>query len=141
MEENISQSIAQPRFRTTLLTIFGIVALVMAAVGIYGVMAYSVAQRTRKMGVRMALGAGKKQIFNLILAQAALLTGAGILLGVVASALLTRYMASPLFEVPALDPMTMVLVSAMLFAVALAASYIPARSATPIDPIVALRVE
>ena len=141
MEENIATSIAQPHFRTTLLTIFGIIALIMATVGIYGVMAYSVVQRTREMGVRMALGAGPKEIFKLVLRQALTLTVSGIILGLIAAAVLTRFMASLLFEVPALDPLTMISVSLALLVVTLAASYFPARNATRIDPMLALRAE
>lgn len=141
MEENIATSIAQPHFRTTLLTIFGIIALIMATVGIYGVMAYSVAQRRREMGVRMALGAGPREIFKLIFRQALTLTIVGIILGLIAAAVLTRFMASLLFEVPALDPLTMISVSLALLIVAMAASYIPARNATRIDPMLALRAE
>ncbi|HVG91024.1 MAG TPA: ABC transporter permease, partial [Alphaproteobacteria bacterium] len=141
MEENISQSISQPRFRTVLLAVFAGIALVLAAVGIFGVMAYSVAQRTRELGLRMALGASRGQVLQLVLAHGVRLTLIGVAIGLVCTFLLTRYVSSLLFNVPAYDPMTLVGVVAALIAISLCACYIPAHRATLVDPIVALREE
>jgi putative ABC transport system permease protein len=141
MEENISQSISQPRFRTVLLAVFAGIALVLAAVGIFGVMAYSVAQRTRELGLRMALGASRGQVLQLVLAHGVRLTLVGVGIGLAATFLLTRYVSSLLFNVPAYDPMTLVGVAAALIVISLCACYLPARRATLVDPIVALREE
>jgi putative ABC transport system permease protein len=141
MEENISQSISQPRFRTVLLAVFAGIALVLAAVGIFGVMAYSVAQRTRELGLRMALGASRGQVLQLVLAHGVRLTLVGVGIGLAATFLLTRYVSSLLFNVPAYDPMTLVGVVAALIVISLCACYLPARRATLVDPIVALREE
>jgi len=113
--------------------------LVLAGVGIFGVMAYSVSQRTRELGVRMALGASRRRVLFLILADGMRLTLAGTAIGLTATLLLTRYVASMLFNVPVYDPLTLVEVVAGLVAVSLCACYIPARHATLVDPIVALR--
>jgi putative ABC transport system permease protein len=141
MEENISQSISQPRFRTVLLAVFAGIALVLAAVGIFGVMAYSVAQRTRELGLRMALGASRARVLQLVLAHSVRLTLVGVAIGLVATFLLTRYVSSLLFNVPAYDPITLVGVVAALIVISLCACYLPARRATLVDPIVALREE
>jgi putative ABC transport system permease protein len=141
MEENISQSISQPRFRTILLAVFAGIALVLAAVGIFGVMAYSVTQRTRELGLRMALGASRGQVLQLVLAHGVRLTLVGVGIGLAATFLLTRYVSSLLFNVPAYDPMTLVGVAAALIVISLCACYLPARRATLVDPIVALREE
>jgi putative ABC transport system permease protein len=141
MEENIAQSISQPRFRTILLAVFAGIALVLAAVGIFGVMAYSVAQRTRELGLRIALGASRGRVLQLVLAHAVRLTLVGVAIGLVATFLLTRYVSSLLFNVPAYDPMTLVGVVAVLIVISLCACYLPARRATLVDPIVALREE
>ncbi|MGB9120305.1 MAG: ABC transporter permease [Candidatus Angelobacter sp.] len=141
MEENISQSISQPRFRTVLLAVFAGIALVLAAVGIFGVMAYSVAQRTRELGLRMALGASRARVLQLVLAHGVRLTLVGVAIGLVATFLLTRYVSSLLFNVPAYDPITLVGVVAALIVISLCACYLPARRATLVDPIVALREE
>jgi ABC-type antimicrobial peptide transport system permease subunit len=141
MEENISTSVSEPRFRTVLLTIFASIALALAAVGIFGVMAYSVAQRTRELGVRMALGASQGRVLQLVLADGARLTLLGVAIGMVASFMATRYISGLLFSVPPHDAMTLVGVAAGLVVVSLCACYLPARRATLIDPIVALRDE
>jgi len=141
MEENIAQSISQPRFRTVLLAVFAGIALVLAAVGIFGVMAYSVAQRTRELGLRMALGASRGQVLQLVLAHGVRLTLIGVAIGLVGTFLLTRYVSSLLFNVPAYDPITLVGVVAALIVISLCACYLPARRATLVDPIVALREE
>jgi putative ABC transport system permease protein len=141
MKEVISRSIARPRFNTLLLTIFAGVALVLASVGLYGVMNYSATQRTHEVGIRMALGATRTDIMRLVVGNGMLLTLIGIGLGVVASLGLTRVMASLLFGVTATDGPTFLGVSVVLVAVALIANYIPARRATRVDPVIALRYE
>jgi putative ABC transport system permease protein len=141
MKEVISRSIARPRFNTLLLTIFAGVALVLASVGLYGVMNYSATQRTHEVGIRMALGATRTDIMRLVVGNGMLLTLIGIGIGVVASLGLTRVMASLLFGITATDGPTFLGVSVVLVAVALIANYIPARRATRVDPVIALRYE
>ncbi|MGC2743474.1 MAG: ABC transporter permease [Candidatus Angelobacter sp.] len=141
MQENVAQSVSEPRFRTVLLSVFAGIALVLAAVGIFGVMAYSVAQRTRELGLRMALGASRGRVLQLVLINGVRLTLMGVAFGLVATFFLTRYVSSLLFNVPAYDPMTLVGVVAALIVISLCACYLPARRATLVDPIVALREE
>ena len=141
MDENVAQSVSAPRFRTVLLSVFAGIALVLAAVGIFGVMAYSVAQRTRELGLRIALGASRGRVLQLVLAHGVRLTLVGVGIGLVATFLLTRYVSSLLFNVPPYDPMTLVGVVAALIVISLCACYLPARRATLVDPIVALREE
>jgi putative ABC transport system permease protein len=141
MEGNVSQSIAEPRFRTVLLAIFAGIALVLAAVGIFGVMSYSVAQRTRELGLRIALGSSRSRVLQLIMAHGLRLTVLGVVIGLAATFLLTRYVSSMLFNVPPYDPMTLAGVVAVLFVISLCACYLPARRATMVDVMVALREE
>ena len=141
MEELISKSIAQPRFNSILLASFAALALVLAAVGIYGVISYSVTQRTHEIGIRMALGAVPDSMINMIVGEGAMLTIVGIGLGVVAALILTRLIANFLFGVTATDPAIFCGVSMLLTLVALAGCYIPARRAARVDPMVALRYE
>ncbi|HEX7318320.1 MAG TPA: ABC transporter permease [Pyrinomonadaceae bacterium] len=141
MESVLSESIARQRFTTLLLGIFAGVALVLAAVGIYGVMSYSMAQRTREIGIRMALGAQKRDVLKLAVGQGLKLVTIGVALGLVGALLLTRLMSSLLFNVSATDPATLIVISLILIAVALLASYIPARRAAKVDPLIALRYE
>ncbi|HKW57383.1 MAG TPA: ABC transporter permease [Candidatus Acidoferrum sp.] len=141
MDQLLSNSLARARFTMLLLGIFAALALVLAAVGIYGVIAYSVSQRTQEFGIRMALGAQQGEVLRLVLSQGAKLTFAGIAIGVVAALALTRLMSSLLFGVSASDPLTFVGVALVLALVALAACYVPARRATRTDPMVALRYE
>ena len=136
-----SQSMAQPRFRTVLIAVFAGVALLLSAVGIYGVIAYSVTQRTNEIGIRMALGAKRSAVLKQIAGQGIGLALMGVAIGYAGALLLTRALASLLFRTSLTDPLTFVSVSATLVAVALAASAIPARRATQIDPITALRYE
>ncbi len=140
MEQIVIESMSQSRTRTWLIGIFAAVALALAALGIYGVMSYSVAQGTHDMGVRMALGASTGEIMWLVLAKAMLVTGSGLLAGLAGALALTRVLSSLLFNVKATDPWTFVIVPVALALVALIAGYIPARRATRIDPVVALRV-
>ena len=137
----VAKSISQQRFYMLLLTIFAGVALVLAAIGIFGVLSYAVSQRTREIGIRMALGAQGRSVVRLIVRQAMVLVACGVAAGLVLGLLVSQTMAKMLFDVRPSDPMTYVTVSAVLAAVALVASYLPARRATRVDPIVALRAE
>jgi putative ABC transport system permease protein len=141
METILADSIARQRFSMLLLAIFASVALVLAAVGIYGVMSYSVAQRTHEIGIRMALGAQTSAVLKLAVGYGLKLVLAGIAIGLVAAFALTRVMSTLLFGVTATDPTTFTLISLLLVAVAAIASYIPARRATRVNPIIALRYE
>lgn len=141
MEQLVSGSVAQPRFRTVILAAFSMLALVMASIGIYGVMNYLVIQRTREFGIRLSVGATQTDVLLLVLGRAAVLIGVGTCVGLAGSVLLVRFIAKLLFGTAPLDPLTFAAVPVVLAAVALAASYVPARRATRIDPIVALRWE
>jgi ABC-type antimicrobial peptide transport system permease subunit len=141
IEELVGSSIAQPRFFATLATAFALLALVLAAIGIYGVMAYMVAQRTTEIGVRMALGATPFEVFQLVVGDGLKLTAAGIVLGVAGSVLVARWLTTMLFGVTPGDPRTLAITAAVLLLVAGAACFVPARRATRVDPMVALRAE
>jgi putative ABC transport system permease protein len=141
MENIVSRAVARQRFSMLLLGIFATLALVLAAVGIYGVMSYSVAQRTREIGIRMALGAQKSDVLKMTVMQGLKLVALGVAIGLVAALVLTRVMASLLFGVSATDPTTFVTISFVLIGVALLASYIPALRAIKVDPMVALRYQ
>jgi putative ABC transport system permease protein len=141
MEGLLAKSVSRSRFSAILLSIFSLVALVMAAVGIYGVMSYSVQQRTHEIGLRMALGAQQRDVLRLIVKQGIVLGLIGVAAGLVASFVLTRLIVSLLFEVPSTDTRTFAAVAVGLFLITLIACYIPARRATKIDPLVALRYE
>ena len=141
MEDLLSVSVARSRFSTTLLTIFSFVALIMAAVGIYGVISYSVLQRTHEIGIRVALGAQKRDVLGLIVKQGVLLGLIGVAAGLIASFILTRLMATLLFEVEATDRVIFAAVSVGAFLITLIACYLPARKAMEVDPLIALRYE
>lgn len=141
MDEMISESLASQRFSMIVLGVFAVVALLLASVGIYGVISYVVGQRTHEIGIRMALGAERREILRLIMQTGGRLALAGAALGLVAALGLTRMMVTLLYGVSATDPLTLASVSTVLIFVALMASYIPARRATKVDPMVALRYE
>lgn len=141
MDELVSKSVVQPRFLALLLATFSGIALFLAAIGIYGVMAYSVAQRTQEIGVRMALGARPFHVLRLIFKQSLSMLLIGTVLGLIGAFGLTRWMQTLLFEITATDPLTYVSVIGLLTVVALLACYIPARRAAKVDPLVALRYE
>lgn len=141
MNEVVSKSMVQPHFLALLLATFSGIALFLAAIGIYGVMSYSVAQRTQEIGVRMALGARQLHVLRLIFSQSLGMLLIGVVIGLVGAFLLTRWMRTLLFEITATDPLTYVSVIGLLTVVALLACYIPARRAAKVDPLIALRYE
>ncbi len=141
MESLLSRSLAKARFNTVLLTVFACVAMLLAAVGIYGVMAYAVSQRTNEIGIRMALGARSLNVLYLVIRQGMSLALIGVTIGLAASLALTRLLKNLLFGVSATDPLTFAIIALLLTFVALLACYIPARRATRVDPIAALRHE
>jgi putative ABC transport system permease protein len=141
MEDVVSLSVAQQQLTMTMLTVFAAAALLLAAVGIYGVISYSVTQRTQEIGIRMALGAQRATVLRAIVGQALLLAVIGIAAGGAAALLLTRLMTGLLFDVKPGDPLTFLAVAVLLAAVATVASYVPGRRATRVDPVVALRAE
>jgi putative ABC transport system permease protein len=134
-------SLYTERLAATLLTLFGLLALSLAAVGIYGVLSYAVTERTREMGVRLALGARPRDLLRLVVGQGLRLTFIGLVIGVCASFALTRLIAKLLFGVSATDPLTFVMIPLLLTGVALLACWIPARRATRVDPLAALKHE
>ncbi|HEU0207376.1 MAG TPA: ABC transporter permease [Candidatus Udaeobacter sp.] len=141
MDHIVAQAVARQRFSMVLLGLFAILALLLASVGIYGVMSYSVAQRTREIGIRIALGARRGDVLQMTVAQGLKLVGAGMLLGLIAAFLLTRVLATLLFGVSPTDPITFAGISMVLLTVAILASYVPALRATKVDPIIALRAQ
>jgi putative ABC transport system permease protein len=141
MEQMISESLAERRFAMLLLITFSAIALALAAVGIYGVMSYSVTRRTHELGVRMALGATRGDVLKLVVREGMTLAASGMALGVIAALGLTRLLASLLYGVRPADASTVVVVSLALGGVAFLASYVPARRATRVEPIHALRYE
>jgi putative ABC transport system permease protein len=141
MADVLVQNVAEPRFNMLLLSSFAALALLLSAIGIYGVIAYSVAQRTHEIGVRMALGAGGRDVLRLIVAEGLGVAAAGVALGLAGAAILTKVMAGLLYGVTARDPLAFAAGGVLLLAVGLAATYLPARRATRVEPVVALRQE
>jgi predicted permease len=141
MEDRLGVSLMTPRFNTMLMGIFAVVALILAVVGLYGVMSYAVVQRTHEIGIRMALGASRSDVLIFILRQGMTLVLIGVAVGLVAAALLTRFLSTLLYEVNPTDPATFIGISLILIVVAFFACYIPARRATRVEPLVALRYE
>jgi putative ABC transport system permease protein len=141
MDAVVARATAQPRFNLVLLATFAAVALVLAAVGIYGVMSYSVSRRTHEIGLRMALGAQPGDVLRIVVGQAMVLAIIGACVGLLGALALGRFMSSFLYGVQPSDPLTFLAMAVVLGAVALTASYIPARRATRIDPLLALRHE
>jgi len=141
MEDVMSNSVARPRLQLILLATFACIALLLAAVGVYGVLSYSVVQRTQEIGIRVALGATSSDVLRMILSEGLVLLAIGVAAGMGAALLLTRLLKSLLFEVQPADPPTLVSVTALLIVVALVAILIPARRAFRVDPMVALRYE
>jgi putative ABC transport system permease protein len=141
MEDVVARSLGRPRLTLSLMSLFGVVALLLAAIGLYGVVAFSVSQRVREIGLRMALGASSSDVSRLVLREGLKLALAGVALGVVGAFFAGRFLESMLYEVEPRDPMTLVVIAVLLVGVALVASYLPARRASRIDPFVALRTE
>lgn len=141
MEQRLSSSYVQPRFQTLLLGIFAGVALLLTAIGLYGVLAYSVTRRTHEIGIRMALGARSSDVLKLIVRNGLGLTLLGVAIGLGGAFVVTRLISSLLFGVTPTDTLTFATVSVVLIGVALLACYLPARRATKVDPLVALRYE
>jgi putative ABC transport system permease protein len=141
MQDLLYASTAEPRFQTRVLASFSSVAFLLAIVGIYGVMAYAVTQRTQEIGIRMAIGAQRGHIVRMVLSRSAVLVAGGLLIGLAGAWAVTRVLKNFLFEVAPADPLTFAAVSVLLFTVALLACYIPARRAAAVDPLVALRYE
>ena len=141
MDQVFAETVSRERFQTLLLALFAALALVLACVGLYGVISYSVAQRTHEIGVRMALGAQSWDVLRLVLRQGMTLTFAGLVFGIAVALAVTRVMTDLLFGVTATDAVTFISVGALLIVVAFLACYVPARRATEVDPLIALRYE
>ena len=141
MEEVVAASISRDNFTMLLLSIFAGIALFLAAIGIYGLMSYSVEQRTQEIGVRMALGAGRPDMVRLILGQGLRLAGIGVAVGLAIAYALTRVLASLLFGVKAADPLTFAGVAAILALIAVGSTWLPARRAAAVEPVEALRYQ
>ena len=141
VEQNLDQQVQYVRLYVLLLSVFGGIAAILAAVGIYGVMSYSVAERTREIGIRIALGASGRDVLVMVIRHALVLVGIGLAVGLAGSFALTRLIKSALFGVTATDPATYIGVSLFLTMIALAASIVPTRKAVVVDPTIALRYE
>ena len=139
MDDVVGDAIARPRFLTVLLGIFAGLALVLAAVGTYGILAYLVTERKQEIGIRMALGADRRKVLGLVLGRGLWLSGTGLVLGLAASLGLTRVIATLLFNVNPIDPVTLTIVAVVIVLVAAAACVIPAWRATRVDPLIVLR--
>ena len=141
MDQMVSESLRQLRFTTLLLSIFAVVALVLVAIGLFGLISYSTAQRTREIDVRVALGASRKGVFRMIIGRGVALALAGAGIGILGALILTRFLESMLFDVSPTDPATFAFIVPVLLVIAGIASYLPARRAMKVDPMEALRYE
>jgi len=141
MRDIVSEDLAQPRFTILLLASFAAGALLLTAIGLYGLIAFSVAQRTREIGVRVALGAQHRDVLRLVMRRGILLVGTGLAIGIAAALVLCRILTGLLYGVSPTDPITLLAVALFLAAVAMLATYLPARRAAHVDPMVALRAE
>jgi len=141
MEERVATSMGKHDFIMTLFGIFGTVALLLAALGVYGLMAYFVSQRSHEIGIRMALGASPRDVLKMMLRQGVILIGGGVVIGLLAAFAVTRVLSTLLFGVTATDPLIFVSVPVALIVIGLLASYIPARRAAQIDPLIAIRYQ
>ena len=141
MNDLIDQSAAQPRLNASLVGLFALLAALLSAIGIYGVLAYLVSQRSQEIGIRMALGAGRTAVLRLFLTRGLWLAGGGLAAGILGAIGVSRWIGSLLFEVRARDPWTIAVAAAAVAVVALVASYVPARRAAGLDPLLALRAE
>jgi ABC-type antimicrobial peptide transport system permease subunit len=141
MEQLVTSSLTRQRFYAAVMGVFAAIAVLLSAVGVYGVLAYAVGQRTREFGVRTALGARSRDVLAMVLNQGLRLTGLGIVIGLAGAIVLARYMGGMLYDVTPLDPLTYVAVIVLFVAITSLASYLPARRATRVDPLTALRYE
>ena len=141
MSDIVSANFSSPRFTGFLLVTFAAIALALSAIGVYGVLSYLVSRRTREIGIRVAIGAGRPEVLRLVLGRGLALAFAGVLLGLAGAAMVTRSMQALLHDVSPVDPLTFVAVAALLSFVALVASLVPAWRATRVDPVIALRAE
>jgi ABC-type antimicrobial peptide transport system permease subunit len=141
LDEVFAESIARPRLTAVTMTVFAAAALLLAGLGVYGIVSYSVAQRAREFGIRVALGAKPSQIIGMVVGQNLRIVVAGLILGVAAAIPVTRLMRGLLYQVGPNDPVTFVAIGAILAAVAMIAAYLPARRGTQVDPVVTLKAE
>jgi ABC-type antimicrobial peptide transport system permease subunit len=141
MEQLVGASLTLRRFSLVLFSVFAAVSLVLAAIGIYGVISCSVTERRQEIGIRLALGAQPGDVLRLVVGEGMKMAGAGVALGLIASVALTRLMTGLLFGISATDPLTLAMIALLLVIVAMLACYIPARRATTVDPMIALRYE
>jgi len=141
MSQRVDASLTQSRAAMILCAVFGGLAVLLAAIGIYGVLAYSMAQRTREFGIRLALGAQPRKLLRALVGQGLKIAGMGVLAGAIAAVILNRFIGSLLYEVNPTDPLTLVCVACLLVAIASLACYLPARHVTKVDPLIALRAE